>query len=123
MKELLIDVQRRLKMSDKEFELYLPDVEHTTCILKEEKIEFIPDFKLVFFSHMVSLSKRLKDKIDLDCGDDYPEDEVDKNAIKVSERIIIPLSKKYNCNLNKMEIILAGIQIQLAMEMQQENKN
>lgn len=48
MKDLLKDVQTRLKMTDEEFEMYLPDADHTTKILAEEKIEFLPDFKLYF---------------------------------------------------------------------------
>lgn len=121
MEALLKDVQQRLKMSDEEFESYNMDVVHIKKILKEEKVEFQPDFKLVFFSHMVSLAKRLKENIPLDCGDDCPENEVDKEAIRVSERIIVPLAEKYLVELNRMEIILAGIQLQLAMEMQKEN--
>lgn len=122
MKELLKDVQTRLKMEDAEFNSYLPDAEHTTKVLAEEGIEFQPDFKLVFYAHMVSLAKRLKDDIPLDCGDDCPEDEVEKEAIAVSEKIILPLAEKYGRKLNRMEIVLAGIQLQLAMEMQKENQ-
>lgn len=122
MKELLKDVQARLKMEDTEFNGYLPDTEHTEKILAEEGIEFQPDFKLVFYAHIVSLVKRLKDDIPLDCGDDCPEDEVEKEAIAVSEKIIIPLVEKYERKLNRMEIVLAGIQLQLAMEMQKENQ-
>ena len=121
MKELLKDVQTRLKMSDEEFDMYLPDAEHTTKILKEEKIEFLPDFKLVFYAHMISLAKRLKEDIALDCGDDCPEDEVEREAIEVSEKIIIPLAEKYKRDLNRMEIVHAAIQLQLALEMQNEN--
>lgn len=122
MKKLLKNVQMRLKMSNIEFESYLPDAYHTAQILKEEEIEFIPDFKLVFYAHMVSLSKRLKEGIMLECGEDCPEDEVEKRAIEVSERIILPLAKKYEKPLDKMEIILAAIQLQLAMEMQRESQ-
>lgn len=122
MKDLLKDVQARLKMEDTEFNGYLPDAEHTEKILAEERIEFQPDFKLVFYAHIVSLAKRLKDDIPLDCGDDCPEDEVEKEAIAVSEKIIIPLVEKYGRKLNRMEIVLAGIQLQLAMEMQKENQ-
>ena len=121
MKDLLKDVQTRLKMTDEEFNMYLPDTDHTAKILVEENIEFLPDFKLVFYAHMVSLAKRLKENIALDCGDDCPEDEVEKEAIGVSEKIIVPLAEKYERDLNRMEIILAAIQLQLAMEMQKEN--
>lgn len=122
MEELLKNVQARLKMDDAEFNSYLSDVTHTTRILEEEKIEFQPDFRLVFYAHMVSLAKRLKENISLDCGDDCPEDELDKEAVKVSEKIIFPLAEKYKRELNRMEIILAGIQLQLAMDMQKESK-
>lgn len=121
MKDLLKDVQMRLKMADEEFEMYLPDAAHATKVLAEEKIEFLPDFKLVFYAHMISLAKRLKEDISLDCGDDCPEDEVEREAIEVSEKIIMPLAEKYKRDLNRMEIVLAAIQLQLAMEMQQEN--
>lgn len=121
MKDLLKNVQTRLKMTDEEFEMYLPDAEHATKVLAEEKIEFLPDFKLVFYAHMVSLAKRLKEDIRLDCGDDCPEDEVEREAIEVSEKIIMPLAEKYKRDLDRMEIVLAAIQLQLAMEMQQEN--
>lgn len=121
MKDLLKDVQTRLKMTDEEFEMYLPDADHATKVLAEEKIEFLPDFKLVFYAHMVSLAKRLKEDIGLDCGDDCPEDEVEREAIEVSEKIIMPLAEKYKRDLNRMEIVFAAIQLQLAMEMQQEN--
>ena len=117
MKDLLKNVQTRLKMTDEEFEMYLPDAEHATKVLAEEKIEFLPDFKLVFYAHMVSLAKRLKEDIGLDCG----EDEVEREAIEVSEKIIMPLAEKYKRDLDRMEIVLAAIQLQLAMEMQQEN--
>ena len=103
MEELLKNVQARLKMDDVEFNSYLSDVTHTTRILEEEKIEFQPDFRLVFYAHMVSLAKRLKENISLDCGDDCPEDELDKEV-------------------DRMEIILAGIQLQLAIDMQKESK-
>ena len=53
MEALLKDVQQRLKMSDEEFESYNMDVEHTEKILKEENIEFQPDFKLVFFIYFI----------------------------------------------------------------------
>lgn len=121
MEKLLKDVQSRLKMEDEEFNSYLSDVEHTTQILKEEGVEFLPDFKLVFYAHIVSLAKRLKENIPLNCGDDCPEDEVEKEAIAISEKIIFPLAEKYERELERMEIILAGIQLQLALEMQKEN--
>ena len=56
---------------------------------------------------MISLAKRLKEDIALDCGDDCPEDEVEREAIEVSEKIIIPLAEKYKRDLNRMEIVLA----------------
>ena len=37
MKDLLKNVQTRLKMTDEEFEMYLPDAEHATKVLAEEK--------------------------------------------------------------------------------------
>jgi len=121
VKDLLKDVQTRLKMTEEEFNMYFPDAEHTTKILEEENIEFLPDFKLVFYAHMISLAKRLKEDIALDCGDDCPEDEVEKEAIEISEKIIMPLAEKYKRDLNRMEIVLAAIQLQLAMEMQKES--
>lgn len=122
MEKLLKDVQKRLKMTEEEFNSYGTGIEHTCKILAEEGIEFQEDFKLVFFSHMVSLMKRLNENIPLNCGDEYPEDEIDQEAIKVAEKIINPLAKQYLRNLDRMEIILASIQLQLAMEMQKENK-
>lgn len=121
MEKLLEEVQSRLKMEDGEFNSYLEDIEHTTKILKDEGVEFLPDFKLVFYAHIVSLAKRLKENIPLNCGDDCPEDEVEKEAIAISEKIIFPLAEKYKRELERMEITLAGIQLQLALEMQKEN--
>ena len=46
---------------------------------------------------------------------------MEREAIEVSEKIIIPLAEKYKRDLNRMEIVLAAIQLQLAMEMQKEN--
>lgn len=118
MEILLKDVQERLKMSDEEFEYYKLDIKHVKQVLKEEKIEFQPDFKLVFYTHMVSLMKRLKEDIPLNCGEDCPEEEVEIRAVKVAEKLIEPLAKKYVRSLDRMEIILAGIQLQLAIEIQ-----
>ncbi|WP_291255513.1 hypothetical protein [Fusobacterium sp.] len=120
MELLLKDVQERLKMADEEFLSYDADIKHITQILKDEEIEFQPDFKLVFYAHMVSLMKRLKEDIPLNCGEDCPEEEVEIRAIKVAEKLIEPLAKKYVRDLNRMEIILAGIQLQLAIEMQKQ---
>lgn len=120
MKEFLRGVQERLKLEDKEFEEYLIDLEHTTNILAQEKIEFLSEFKLVFYAHIVSLIKRLKENISLECGDNFPEDEVEKRAVSISEKIILPMIEKYNREVDRMEIILAAIQLQLAMEMQKE---
>ena len=46
---------------------------------------------------------------------------MEREAIEVSEKIIISLAEKYKRDLNRMEIVLAAIQLQLAMEMQKEN--
>lgn len=117
MENLLLDVKKRLKLSDEEFNSYRGDLDHTTKVLEEEGIEFQADFKLVFYSHMTSLAKRLKDNTPLDCGDDYPEDEVEADAIRISEKIITPINENYKRELDRLEIILAAIQVQLAMEM------
>ncbi len=117
MEALLKDVQSRLKMSDEEFNSYRNELDYTTVVLEKHGIEFVDDFKLVFYSHMTSLAKRLKENITLDCGEDCPEDEVEKKALEVSEEIIMPIGKKYEREVDRLEIVLAAIQIQLALEM------
>ncbi|MGB6127245.1 MAG: hypothetical protein WBG30_00715 [Psychrilyobacter sp.] len=118
MKELLEDVRQRQKMDNIEFNTYMEEINFITKVLEEEKIEFSGDFKLVFYSHMVSFINRLREKISLDCGEDNPEDELDKRSLEVSEKILVEISKKYTENLDRLEVVLAAIQIQLAIELE-----
>ncbi len=117
MEQLLKDVQSRLKMSNEEFNSYKNELNYTTMILEKYGIDFTDDFKLIFYSHMTSLAKRLKEGITLDCREDFLEDEVEKKALIISEEIILPIGKKYKKEINRLEIVLAAIQIQLALEM------
>lgn len=123
MFSMLEDIKNRLKMENDEFQEYAKEINHVENILNEEGIRFQDDFKLVFFSHMISLAKRFKEDISLNCGDDIPEDEVDTNSIRISERIIYPINQRYSNTLDRLEVILAAIQIQLALDMQNEVMN
>lgn len=119
MKELLEDVRQRQKMENEEFDTYMDEINFFTEVLEEEGIEFSGDFKLVFYSHMVSFINRLREHINLDCGEDNPEDELEERSLKISERMLTKISEKYTGNLDRLEIVLAAIQIQLAIELKE----
>ena len=86
----------------------------------ENNVIFTYEFKLVFYSHIVSFCQRLEAKEKLNVTNSGFEEEVSKEAYGISSKIITMLSEKYGTEADDLEIILAAIQIQLALEFQNQ---
>lgn len=116
----LEDVRQHLGLSESEFSKYTDNAAEVEKILEENNVAFTYEFQLVFYSHIVSFCQRLETNEKLNVTNSGFEDEVSKEAYKISAKIIKMLSEKYQTEADELEIILAAIQIQLALEFQNQ---
>lgn len=118
--KFLDDVKHHLDLSEAEFSKYLDNVFKVEKILEKNGVKFTYEFMLVFYSHIISYCQRLETKEKLNVTNSGFEDEVSKKAYNISSEILTMLVKEYNAELDDLEIILAAIQIQLALEIQEQ---
>ncbi|WP_435308855.1 PRD domain-containing protein [Sebaldella termitidis] len=116
----LEDVRQHLGLSEADFSKYTESAAEVEKILEENNVIFTYEFKLVFYSHIVSFCQRLEAKEKLNVTNSGFEEEVSKEAYGISSKIITMLSEKYGTEADDLEIILAAIQIQLALEFQNQ---
>ena len=118
--KFLDDVKHHLDLSDEVFSKYLDKVSKVEKILEKNGVKFTYEFQLVFYSHIISYCQRLENKEKLNVTNSGFEDEVSEKAYAISSEIITMLVREYNAELDDLEIILAAIQIQLALEFQEQ---
>lgn len=118
--KFLDDVKHHLNLTETEFLTYLDNVNRVEEILEKNGVKFTYEFMLVFYSHIISYCQRLETKERLNVTNSGFEDEVSEKAYKISSEILTMLVKEYSAELDDLEIILAAIQIQLALEIQEQ---
>ena len=116
----LEDVRQHLGLSEEDFSGYTDNTLEVEKILDRNNVEFTYEFKLVFYSHIISFCQRLEAKEKLNVTNSGFEEEISKDAYNISSEIIKMLSEKYQTEADDLEIILAAIQIQLALEFQNQ---
>ena len=116
----LEDVRQHLGLSEADFSKYTENAAEVEKILEENNVIFTYEFRLVFYSHIISFCQRLEAKGKLNVTNSGFEEEISKEAYEISSKIIKMLSEKYGTEADELEIILAAIQIQLALEFQNQ---
>ncbi|MCP1226391.1 PRD domain-containing protein [Sebaldella sp. S0638] len=116
----LEDVRQHLGLSEEEFSKYTDNAAEVEKILERNNVVFTYEFKLVFYSHIISFCQRLETNEKLNVTNSGFEEEISKDAYSISSEIIKMLSEKYETEADDLEIILAAIQIQLALEFQNQ---
>lgn len=119
-RNFLEDVRQHLGLSEEDFLKYIDYTAEVGKILEENNVIFTYEFRLVFYSHIISFCQRLEAKEKLNVTNSGFEEEVSKEAYEISSKIIKMLSEKYGTEADELEIILAAIQIQLALEFQNQ---
>ena len=119
-RNFLEDVRQHLGLSEADFLKYIDYTTKVGEILKENNVIFTYEFRLVFYSHIISFCQRLETKEKLNVTNSGFEEEVSKEAYEISSKIIKMLSEKYGAEADDLEIILAAIQIQLTLEFQNQ---
>ena len=119
-RNFLEDVRQHLELSEADFLKYIDYTTETGEILEENNVIFTYEFRLVFYSHIISFCQRLEAKEKLNVTNSGFDEEISRKAYEISSKIIKMLSEKYGTEADELEIILAAIQIQLALEFQNQ---
>ena len=119
-RNFLEDVRQHLELSEADFLKYIDYTTEIGEILEENNVIFTYEFRLVFYSHIISFCQRLEAKEKLNITNSGFDEEISRKAYEISSKIIKMLSEKYGAEADELEIILAAIQIQLALEFQNQ---
>ena len=113
-------IRQNLDLSEAEFFKYANNAAEMEKILAKNNVVFTYEFKIVFYSHIISFCQRLESREKLNITNANFEEEVSEEAYEISSEIIKMLSEKHGTEADELEIVLAAIQIQLAQEIQNQ---
>lgn len=113
-------LRNKMNLSNEELSYYLEDLIEIEKFVEENNIKFESNYKLGFYSHMVSFLERIKKRESLDNVDESIKNSIEDYVLTLSEEMISCFANKYNANLNYGEVILAAIHLQTAITMEKE---
>lgn len=113
-------LRNRMNLSNEELSDYFEDLIEIEKFVEENNIKFESNYKLGFYSHMVSFLERIKKRESLDNVDESIKNSIEDYVLKLSEEMIYCFVNKYNANLNYGEVILVAIHLQTAITMEKE---
>lgn len=116
-------IQSRMNLSEEELSEYLDDLNEIKGFVDESNIKFESNYKLGFYSHMVSFLQRIKNRETLNNVDESVKNSIEEHVLKLSENMISQITNKYKVELNYAEVILAAIHLQTAISMEREEAN
>lgn len=116
-------IQSRMNLSNEELSEYLDDLNEIKEFVDENGIKFESNYKLGFYSHMVSFLQRIRNKETLNNVDESVKNSIQEDVLKLSESMILKIINKYKVKLNYAEVILAAIHLQTAISMEKEEAN
>lgn len=116
-------IQSRMNLSNEELSKYLDDLNEIKEFVDENGIKFESNYKLGFYSHMVSFIQRIRNKETLNNVDESIKNSIEEDVLKLSEDMISQITNKYKVKLNYAEVILAAIHLQTAILMEKEETN
>lgn len=117
---MMLEIQKRLQLSDTLLVECYEGIVEIERMIKEAEINFKYDFKLMFYTRIIDLILKLKNKIKVQYNEDMNFDKISKQASALAEDIMVFLSQKYEGEFDRVEAALMSIQIQLAIDMEEE---
>lgn len=114
--DILVELKDKLNIDKNEFIEIKQVVFDLEQILCSYGILFDEQLKLGFYSHIVSLVRRLKENRSLmDVNDNSILEQIDKRSIDIANILIKPIFERYNSSYSYSEVILIAVYIQTAM--------
>lgn len=112
--DTIMDLKSKFSIEDSEYQEIKDEVLDIVKKLQERGITFDGHYKVGFYSHMISMIKRLRDgeKV-MEISQDALS-EIDQYSIQAAEEVLIPLFTKYDATVDKSEVFLVSIHIQAA---------
>lgn len=110
--DVIQDLKSRFNIEDTEFEEIKHEVLEVARKLQQKHINFDGHYKIGFYSHMISLVRRLRngEKV-IEIAQEVMS-ELSQDSIEASEEVLAPLFIKYNVPVNRSEVLLVAIHIQ-----------
>jgi len=113
-------IQDRMNLSDEELSGYIDDLNEIKKFVDDNNIKFESNYRLGFYSHMVSFLQRIKKNEILNNVDDSVKNSIEDYVLELSEKMLSLAASKYGAKLNYAEVILAAIHLQTAISMEKE---
>jgi len=110
--DTLKELKSRFNMEASEFNAIGDDVLKVVKKLQENNISFDGHYKLGFYSHMISMVKRLRSGEKVIEITEEVLAELNDYSIKAAEEVLEPLFTKYNTPVDQSEVLLVAIHIQ-----------
>lgn len=112
-------LKNNLNIGDKEIEKIKEDVEQVENVIEKYNIKFEDTFAISFYNHIVSFINRVIDNEFVEPIDESIVSEITDQSINISQEMLRDIFEKYGREINKSEIYLVSIHIQLAMNKKQ----
>jgi PRD domain protein (TIGR03582 family) len=108
-------IKNNLNLNDAEIEEVREDLEHVEKILEKYDISFQDTFAIGFYNHIVSLISRAKTGKFVTPIEEDMISELTKESISIASEMLEEIFRRYKRDINKSEIYLVSIHIQVAM--------
>lgn len=108
-------LKNNLNVGDREIEKVRKDIEHVENVMETYNINFEDTFAISFYNHIISFVNRAIDDEFVEPIDESLVSEITAKSINIAEEMLKDIFKKYGREVNKSEIYLVSIHIQLAM--------
>jgi PRD domain protein (TIGR03582 family) len=108
-------VKDNLNLNEAEIEDIKEDLEHVEKVLDKYDINFQDTFAIGFYNHIVSFISRAKDGEFVAPIEEETISELTKESINIASEMLEEIFRRYKRDINKSEIYLVSIHIQVAM--------
>ncbi|MPW25579.1 PRD domain-containing protein [Alkalibaculum sp. M08DMB] len=112
--ETLEKLISKFDLDEDKFNRIKEKVEKITKVLEDNGVVFQEHFQVGYYSHMISLVKRLEENEEMIPFGEEVLNEIGLESMDLSHRVLKPLFVEYNRELDRSEAILVAIHIQTA---------
>ncbi|MFZ7132564.1 MAG: PRD domain-containing protein [Eubacteriales bacterium] len=112
--DVLNELQSKFDIEDSRYQEMRCEVIKVSKILREKDIYFEGNYEIGFYSHMISLIRRLEEGEEMSYIGDDVFNQIDEDSVNIAEEVLTPLFDKHHKNVDRSEILLVAIHIQTA---------
>lgn len=112
--ETLEKLISKFDLDEDKFNRIKEKIEKITKELEDNKIVFQEHFLVGYYSHMISLVKRLEENEEMIPFGEDVLNEIELESMDLSYNVLRPLFGEYNREIDRFEAILVAIHIQTA---------